>query len=224
MEGITYFYGGEAAIPAADLTAIGDPDAFENLAAVWVSSDRTLYAIAGTNQGQVLALAINSERWLAEFRASELGREPPFVPTHAIFLAEGVTGFPEALCRYYADPRQESTPPVCRVAIRVTFNDTAYRPWPDPGSSGKVSKWGYYFPASALTPVGSLTDVDPRIGFDVDPQAYAIAGFDPAVVIVLIDGAGSEDEAHEVFLAESVDAAPPELCQYSRDSEITGCP
>jgi hypothetical protein len=215
FHGVTYTLGVYAVIPEADLTAVGQPDAFDDPGGYSHASDQTLYEIRGVGRSEVLAMAIDPRRWESE------DAEP--IPTHELFLANGLENLPEAVCGYY-DPKLESTPLECQAPLRVTLSGTTYRPVPD-DPSNKVLQWVYGFAPGDLVAIGQSADLDPRLGGNVDPTAFAITGIDPAEIIVLtVDNSASGDETgYLVFQNETAAALPPELCQYSVD-EVTGCP
>jgi len=221
LDGVNYTEWASATIPAGHLTAIGDPDAFQDPGGYSRATSRTLYAIRGVDPELAVAMAIDADRWLADFRAVEPDIEPPPVPTHTIFLSADLSPPPE-LCAYF-EPRQESTPVECQVPIRVTLSGTVYRPWPDAGPTYKAFHGVFSFPSSALRQIGPVDDFDERLGSGVGPTAYAVQGMDPHLIIVMVGGGGSSDDAL-VFLAESESDPPGDLCSYSADAEVTGCP
>lgn len=222
---VMYFSVGWASIPAADLSAIGQAEGELGE----LSTDGTVYAVEGIDPANLIAIAIDPERWnerVANARAENADYHPPSpAPTHELLTPSGdPEELPAVVCGYF-DPRSEATPLVCQKPVSVVVGGQTYVILnKDP--SGKVPIGSFVSFSSGVEPVGPLEDVDPRLyfGLDVDTTAYAVTGIDPADLIVVALGSGA-DLSYVAFLREGVAEVPTALCDNVEPdrAEIVGC-
>jgi len=195
-----------AFVPEADLTPIGRATTLTSQ----VVSDPTVLAIRDIDPAQLVALNWDVTRW----KASEDEPDPPNVNV-SLFLADGVDGLPQAVCRYF-DPRSASSTEACQDRLAVELDGVRYVPVEgllDP-TALKGGSDTYHFLPTDLTPIGDVADLDPRLRDEsVGTMAHAIRGIDQGTAIVLIRDYRYL-APYLVFVREDATKVPFGLCPY----------
>lgn len=201
---VGYTIWGEAWIPDADLTEIGQASRLD----ADLVSDPAVFAVREVDPAALVAMRLTA----AAMRGAE--GEPARPGNVALFVATDTAELPAGICRYF-DPRAESSPPECQSTLLVELDGRRYIPIESVGDPMNVKAGAdtFAFLPTDLSPRGTIAELDPRLGQDVDTTARSIRGVDPNEVIVLVRGDGLSIE-YLVLVTEGTTETPAALCPY----------